>query len=222
MKGLIFDLDGVIVDTAKYHYKAWKRLADEIGVDFDEQKNEKLKGVNRKDSLIRLLGYEPEASQTEKWCAQKNSYYLEYLETINASDILPGAVSFLEAAHASGRFKTALASSSKNAMLVLEKLNLTKYFNAVVDGTNITQAKPHPEIFLTAASKIGTKPEESIVIEDAESGVEGAKRADMLCVGIGDPRYLKAADHVIKDLSQIDLDTVDMIFQYKNLKHQGA
>lgn len=213
MNGLIFDLDGVIVDTAQYHYLGWKKLADELGVPFDEKRNEQLKGVNRRESLIRLLGYQPEESTIDEWCAKKNSYYLEYLETISPSDILPGAISFLNTARSSGAYKLALASSSKNAPLVLKKLNLWKYFDAVVDSTHITHTKPDPEIFLKAAARIGVKPSEAVVFEDAESGVEAAKKAGMLCIGIGKTDILNLADFVVPDLSFMNVKKIGNILK---------
>lgn len=212
MRGIIFDLDGVIVDTAKYHYLGWKRLADEIGVEFDQKKNEALKGVSRRDSLIALLGYTPEESKIIQWCDLKNSYYLEYIENISTDDLLPGAIGLLEEISKNNSWKQALASSSKNAEIILEKLNLKKYFNAVVDGKEIEKTKPDPEIFKKAAAKLNILPENLVVFEDAQSGIKAAKDAGMLGIGIGDKELLSEADVVISDLSKINLKKIESLF----------
>ncbi len=212
MRGIIFDLDGVIVDTAKYHYLGWKRLADEIGVEFDEKKNEALKGVSRRDSLIALLGYTPEESKIIQWCDLKNSYYLKYIENIGSDDILPGAIGLLKEVSKNNSWKQALASSSKNAKIILKKLNLEKYFNAVVDGKEIEKTKPDPEIFKKAAAKLNILPENLIVFEDAQSGIKAAKDAGMLGVGIGNKELLSEADMVISDLSEINLKKIESLF----------
>lgn len=212
-RGVIFDLDGVIVNTAKFHYLGWKKLADEIGVPFDEVKNEKLKGVNRRDSLIALLGYKPEEKVIDEYCDRKNKYYLEYVADIDRSELLPGALDMIESVKRASGWKQALASSSKNARLVLSKLNIDKYFDAIVDGTETERAKPDPELFLKAASRMGVAVPDAVVVEDAESGVEAAKRGKMLCIGLGDPKILGKADLVVRDLSKITLADIELLFR---------
>lgn len=211
MKGVIFDLDGVIVDTAKYHYLGWKKLADKIGVDFDEKKNEKLKGVSRRDSLIAMLGYTPDEDKMKKWCAQKNGYYLKNIDEIKHDDMLPGSLELLSAINEKADYKQALASSSKNARLVIEKLDIKKYFNAVVDGAEVIKAKPDPELFIKASDKLEIHPENIVVFEDAQSGIDAAKSAGMIAVGVGEEENLSHADYVIKDLSEITLEKIDQL-----------
>ena len=211
-KGVIFDLDGVIVNTAKFHYLGWKKLADGLGIPFDEAKNEKLKGVNRRDSLIALLGYTPDEKRIAEYCDRKNGYYLEYVKNIDRGEILPGALEIIKAIKKDGSWKQALASSSKNARLVLKKLDIDGYFDAIVDGTETERAKPDPELFLKAASIMGLSADEVVVVEDAESGIEAAKRGKMLAIGLGDPKILGKADLVVKDLSFIDINAIEKLF----------
>lgn len=213
MKGVIFDLDGVIVDTAKYHYLSWKRLADELGIPFDEAHNEKLKGVSRRDSLIALLGRVPEEKQIEEWCGRKNEYYLELVSRINRSEMLPGALEMLEEIRNSSEWTQALASSSKNAKLVIDKLGIKDYFSAVVDGNDTKKTKPDPELFLVAAQRLGLTPDQVVVVEDAESGVEAARAGRMRVIGIGDPKILGKADRVVRDLSKIRLTDILDLFR---------
>lgn len=210
MKACIFDLDGVIVDTARFHYLAWKRLADELGISFSELDNERLKGVSRMDSLdiILSLGNQTLSAQEKLQAAEKkNQWFLEYVNTMTPQDVLPGAIQLLEQLQRNN-IRIALASSSKNANTVLQLVNVSHFFEVVVDGTMVKQAKPDPEIFLLAASRLGVEPSESCVFEDAEAGVEAAVKAGMFCVGIGSPVQLSKADVVVKSL----LD-----FQYQNL-----
>ena len=215
VKGVIFDLDGVIVNTAKFHYMGWKKLADEIGVPFDEVKNEKLKGLSRRDSLLALLGYTPDEKKIDELCEQKNKYYLKFVSRIDRTEILPGALELIEEIHKAKDWKQALASSSKNARVVLKKLGIEKYFDAVVDGTETKKTKPDPELFLKAASRLGLTPDNVVVFEDAESGVRAAKSGGMLVVGVGDRKILHEAVLVIKDLSEIDIAGIEKLFREK-------
>lgn len=208
MKGLIYDLDGVIVDTARYHYLGWKKLADELGVAFDEARNEKLKGLSRRDSLIALLGYTPVEEDLQAWCTRKNGYYLDYVSGISADEILPGALEMIGAVERNPEWCQALASSSRNAPLILSKLGIADRFQAVVDGTATEKTKPDPELFLIAARKLGLSPAEVVVIEDAEAGVAAAKSGGMRCVGLGDPAVLGQADLVVKNLAAITLNDI--------------
>jgi len=212
-KGAIFDLDGVVVNTAKFHYLGWKKLADEIGVPFDEVKNEKLKGLSRRDSLLALLGHTPDEKKIEELCERKNKYYLEFVSQIDRSEMLPGALELIEEISKNKGWKQALASSSKNARAVLKKLDIEKYFAAVVDGTETRKTKPDPELFLKAASRLGLTSNDVVVFEDAESGVRAAKSGGMLVIGVGDRKILHEADLIIKDLSEIDIAAIEKLFK---------
>lgn len=213
VKGVIFDLDGVVVNTAKFHYMGWKKLADGIGVPFDEVKNEKLKGLSRRDSLLALLGYTPDEKKIDELCEQKNKYYLEFVSRIDRTEILPGALELIEEIHKAKDWKQALASSSKNARIVLKKLGIEKYFDAVVDGTETKKTKPDPELFLKAASRLGLTSDDVVVFEDAESGVRAAKNGKMLVVGVGDRDILREADTIVKDLSEINIAAIEKLFK---------
>jgi beta-phosphoglucomutase len=221
-RGVIYDLDGVIVDTAKFHYKGWKKLADELGVPFDETKNEKLKGVSRRDSLLALLGRNPGEEKIREWCDRKNGYYLEFVSGIDRGEMLPGALERLEEVRRNKGWKQALASSSKNARLILEKLDIEKYFDAVVDGNETEKTKPDPELFLRAAAKMGLPADKILVFEDAESGVRAAKNGGMLAVGLGDKNILKQADRVIRNLSEIDLAGIEGLFRNGSGSRNGG
>jgi len=210
IKACIFDLDGVIVDTAKYHYLAWKRLANEMGFDFTEADNERLKGVSRMRSLDILLEIgNKEISQSEKEVAatKKNEWYVDFIIKLKPEEILPGVQEFLDELQAKG-IKIALGSASKNARLILDGLKLANYFDAIVDGTKVSNAKPDPEVFLKGAKDLGLKPEECIVFEDAQAGVEAAINGGMPCVGIGSEDNLKGAGFVMPGFDGIGFDEV--------------
>lgn len=206
MKLAIFDLDGVIVDTAEFHYLAWKRLSEILQIPFSRQDNERLKGVSRRHSLEILLelgGKKKSEKEKQRLAALKNSWYVEYLLEMDSSEILPGVLPLLETLRETG-VKVALGSASKNAPLILRKLQLTPYFDAVVDGNTVSQAKPHPEVFLQAASRLGVKPAGTAVFEDAQAGIEAALRAGMFVVGIGDAQLLSAAHLILPGFACID------------------
>jgi beta-phosphoglucomutase len=208
LKGCIFDLDGVLVDTAKYHFIAWKRLATELGFEFTEDDNEELKGVSRMTSLDILLekgGVTVGPEEKEMLARKKNEWYLEYIGQIKPSDVLPGSFVLLQKLKSDG-IKIALGSASKNAVLIIERLSLSRYFDAVVDGTRVHNAKPDPEVFLVAANDLGLKPHEVVVLEDAAAGVEAARNAGMKCIGIGDKETLKMADQVVAGLNDLSYD----------------
>ncbi len=201
----IFDLDGVIVDTAKYHYLAWRRLAGELGFDFSPEQNEQLKGVSRLQSLEILLnlgGIHLSESEKNEAAQRKNAWYVESISAITPDEILPGVINFLTDLQ-SNKIKIALGSASKNAGLILQRLKLMEYFEAMVDGNDISKAKPDPEIFLLAAEELKTKPSECIVFEDAQAGIEAAKNAGMRSIGVGDPEKLEIADLVISGFSNM-------------------
>lgn len=200
IKAVIFDLDGVIVDTAHYHFIAWKRLADELGVPFTEHDNERLKGVSRMQSMDIILELGTlHISQDRKTqlADKKNTWFVEFVEKMKPSEIFPGVQQLLVALRSQG-IKIALASSSKNARRVIELLQIEDEFDAVVDGTMIIHTKPDPEIFLLAATMINVPASECVVFEDAEAGVEAALAAGMKCVGVGSTEQLGKANRIIK------------------------
>jgi beta-phosphoglucomutase len=205
MRAAIFDLDGVIVDTAKYHYLAWKRLANELGFDFSEEQNERLKGVSRVRSLEILLeigGLDASEGERESMATRKNEWYVEYISKMDPHEIFPGAVDYIDYLKSKG-VKIALASASKNAPLILDRLKIACLFEVVIDGTRVSKAKPDPEIFTRAASELGIPFEDCVVFEDAEAGIEAARRGGMGSVGIGKPANLKDADMVITSFQHL-------------------
>jgi len=207
IKGCIFDLDGVIVNTARYHYLAWKKLANELGFDFSEKYNESLKGVSRMESLEILLkagGLSFDDETKLALAAKKNQWYVDYINAMEEDEVLPGAKEFIERLKAAG-LKIALGSASKNALTILNRLRLADYFDVIIDGTKISRAKPDPEIFLLAAQELELPPTDCVVFEDAKAGVEAAKKAGMKCVGVGISSELYEVDAVIPGFENIDL-----------------
>lgn len=205
-KAFIFDLDGVIVDTAKYHYLAWKKIATELGIGFTHENNELLKGVSRVRSLDIILSLgKVEASQEQKdqWLVQKNEEYLTYLVDMDQSEILPGVMPVLEFLKANNQ-PIALGSASKNARPILEKTGILSYFDVIVDGNDVSNAKPDPEVFLQAAQKLSITNENSIVFEDSVAGIQAANSAGMASVGIGDATILNEAKYNFKDFTFIN------------------
>lgn len=213
IKACIFDLDGVIVDTAKYHYLAWKRLAQELGFEFTEEQNERLKGVSRMKSLEILLEIGNKNFTEEeklKLAEKKNNWYIEYISKMKEDEILPGAKEFLEIVRDSG-IKTALGSVSKNSMTILNNLKLIKYFDAVIDGNKVSKAKPDPEVFLLGAREVNIEPKNCVVFEDAQAGIEAAINAGMYSIGIGDAKILNKANFVIKSLKQMTIEKLNLL-----------
>ncbi len=212
-KAFIFDLDGVIVDTAKYHFLAWQKIAGELGIEFTPEHNEQLKGVSRVRSLDIILELgKIEASQEDKnrWLIQKNEDYLSYLVDMNQTEILEGVLPILEFLKSKNQ-KIALGSASKNARPILEKTNIMHYFDAIVDGNDVTNAKPDPEVFLEAAKLLNIKPEDSIVFEDSVAGVQAANIAKMTSIGIGEKAVLHEAKYLFKDFTFIDISFVESL-----------
>jgi len=204
-KAVIFDLDGVIVDTAKYHYLAWKNVAKQLGFEFTKEQNETLKGVSRVKSLDKLIELaKTSISDKEKQALliSKNEEYLGYVNTMKADEILPQILNVLDFLDANN-IKYALGSASKNAPLILKKVGLYDRFTAIVDGNDVSKAKPDPEVFLIGAKKLEMKPEQCIVIEDAVAGVEAANNANMLSIGIGEQAVLHHADIILKDTNKL-------------------
>lgn len=219
MKGFIFDLDGVIVDTAKYHYLAWKHLADQLGIPFSEEDNERFKGVSRRrclEILLEMGGMEVPQIQFDAWLQEKNEDYLRYISQMDSSEILPDVPRVLD--YLRGKdIPMALGSASKNAKAILEKVELTSYFRTIVDGTEVAKAKPDPEVFLIAADRLKIPPAACVVLEDALAGIEAANSAGMYSIGIGDPKVLFEADRVFRDFTQIELDYLEELL-YLNSK----
>lgn len=214
-KGVIFDLDGVIVDTAKFHYLAWRKLANDLGFDITETQNEELKGVSRVRSLEKILGWGNVSLTQDEFMEQmglKNDNYLTYISTMTATDILPGVKKVIDFL-IDNKVPIALGSASKNARSILEKTGLFESFDVVVDGNDVSKAKPDPEVFLIAASKLGVEPENCIVFEDSQAGIEAANNAGMLSIGIGDKEVLKEGDHVFEDFTKIDIEFIKEILK---------
>jgi beta-phosphoglucomutase len=185
IKAFIFDLDGVITDTAEFHYLAWKRLADEEGIPFNRDDNEQLRGVSRRESLARMLKGRQIAEPTAQlWMTRKNEYYKEYLKTISPKDALPGVPALLTAVRAAG-LKIGLGSASKNATDVLDRLDLRGHFDAIGDGYSVVNTKPAPDLFIWVAGALGVPPNEAIVVEDAEAGIDAALAGGFYTVGVG-------------------------------------
>ena len=217
--GFIFDLDGVIVDTARHHYLAWKVLAAKFGFDLTPEFNERLKGVDRMNSLqiiLRAASIQMNEEDKINLAHEKNVYYLKSIEHLNQTDILPGVLDFiLETKNLN--IPIALGSASKNALHILEKLQLLDYFTAIVDGNQVKESKPDPEVFLLGSELISIQPNHCIVFEDSVKGIQAAQRAHMHTVGIGSPKDIGLADLVIPDfLSTKPMDIV----QWFNLNKQ--
>ncbi len=213
VEACIFDLDGVIVDTAKYHFLAWKRLTDQIGINFTEKDNERLKGVSRMASLEIILeigNLSIDAVAKDEYARLKNSWYVDYISKMTPEEILPGSLDFIRELK-DANIPIALGSASKNTPMILKRVNLSNVFNAVADGNNVHKAKPDPEVFLTAAKMLGVKPENCVVFEDAVAGVQAAINAGMKCVGIGSTKVLTEADFVIKGLNEMNISRLRLI-----------
>lgn len=210
--GFIFDLDGVITDTAKFHYQAWKALADSLGIPIDETFNETLKGISRMDSLDRILahGHRENAftpAEKEALAQQKNDHYVQLLEHLTTEDVLPGVVPLLQQAQAR-HIPCAVASASKNAPLILEKLGVRAYFATIVDPDSLSKGKPDPEIFLAAADSIGVLPQNAIGFEDAQSGIDGLKAAGVYAVGLSANQPLIGADMQVSEMTELSVDAL--------------
>jgi beta-phosphoglucomutase len=200
VRGMIFDLDGVLTDTAEFHYQAWQRLADEEGLPFNRQLNESLRGVSRRDSLAKIIGDRTYGeSQFTEMMDRKNQYYVDLIETITPKDLLPGALDLLDELKRLG-IKVGLGSASKNALSVLEKLGIADRMDAIADGNSVVNSKPAPDLFLHAADQLGVKPPQCVVVEDAASGVEAALAGGMWAVGLGPSDRVGNAHLVLPNL----------------------
>jgi len=212
-KAFIFDLDGVIVDTAKYHFLAWQKIASQLGIEFTPEHNEELKGVSRVRSLDIILELgKIQASQEDKnkWLTQKNEDYLSYIENMDESEILPGVLNVLEFIKEKQQL-IALGSASKNARPILEKVKILHLFDAIVDGNDVTNAKPDPEVFLRAAQLLKATNENAIVFEDSVAGIQAANIANMTSVGIGDEKILNEAKYNFKDFTYMDVSFIESL-----------
>lgn len=209
----IFDLDGVLVDTAKFHFLAWKRLADQIGIHFTETDNEQLKGVSRMDSLdiiLKIGNKKLSERMKNKYAEIKNNWYVDYISSMTVNDILPGCVSFISELRKEG-ISIAIGSASKNTPIILKRIGMEKTFEAVADGNNVSNAKPNPEIFLKAAFLTGVEPEKCVVFEDAIAGVQAALNAGMMCIGVGSEKVLTKAHFVISGFNEMSLEKLKTI-----------
>ena len=205
IKAFIFDLDGVLTDTAEYHYRAWKRLADELGIPFSRDDNEELRGIPRRASLLKILNGRlyPEIQLLEMM-ERKNNYYLEFIREISPRDVLPGAREILMQIREAG-LKSALGSASRNAPEVIERLGIADLLDAVSDGNSVEHQKPAPDLFLHAAHQLGFPPEECIVVEDAAAGIQAARAGGFRSVGLGPRERIGEADVVFISLEKVGL-----------------
>jgi len=208
IKGCIFDLDGVIVDTAKYHYQSWKRLAKELGFEFDVSVNEQLKGISRMDSLNIVLGQGNiivTEEEKEDMCFQKNEWYKESIAGLDESELLPGVKSFIQKLRAQN-IKIGLGSASRNAKTILKAIGIDSLFDVMIDGNDVTKSKPDPEVFVKGAEGLALDPKNVVVFEDARKGLEAAITAGFIPVGVGTPELLPEADFHIQSFEAFDLD----------------
>lgn len=214
LKACLFDLDGVVVDTAQFHYAAWKQLANQLGFDLSHQQNEQLKGVSRMESLdiILKIGNVQLDDETKKRLAtEKNEHYLALCQQMTPDDVLPGVRAFMDQLDAAS-IKIGLGSASKNALTILEHIGMTDRFETIVDGTRITKGKPDPETFLLGAQDLGVEPADCVVFEDAVAGIQAAKSGGMIAVGVGDPAVLAGSNLVITGFGDLSLSTIQFLF----------
>lgn len=211
IKAVIFDLDGVIVDTVPAHYIAWKTIADELGIPFDKKENEQLKGVSRIKSMKKILSLgnmEKSDVEVKALTERKNKIYVDIISQMTPDDILPGIKEFLMLLEENGIPK-AIGSASKNTPTILKAVGLDGRFDCIVDGNVVEKSKPDPEVFLKGAAGLAVSPEDCVVFEDAISGVKAAKAGGMYCIGVGKPEILKEADLIIPDMTTVDLKTLE-------------
>jgi len=204
----IFDLDGVIVDTAVYHFLAWKRLADQLGIPFTKENNERLKGVSRMASLEIILeigGRKLNDNRKQEYATLKNNWYIDYISKMTSDEILPGSLRFINELR-DVNVRVAIGSASKNTPLILKQVGILELFDAVADGNNVRNAKPDPEVFYKAASMLGIEPENCVVFEDAIAGVQAALNAGMMCIGVGSANILTKAHFVVSGLNEMNIE----------------
>jgi beta-phosphoglucomutase len=213
IKGFIFDLDGVLTDTAEYHYRGWKRLAEEEGIAFTREDNELLRGIPRRESLMLILKERmvPE-EKILQMMERKNNYYLEYIREISPKDLLPGARELLEEIHKAG-IKSALGSASKNAPDVVRRLGIANLLDAISDGNSVERQKPAPDLFLHAARQLNLPPEKCVVVEDAAAGIQAARAGAFHTVGLGPRERVGEAEVIFPSLEGVHLDTLLSAFE---------
>lgn len=208
VRGFIFDLDGVLTDTAEYHYRGWKRLADEAGIPFTRDDNEQLRGIPRRESLLLILkGRMYPEEKILEMMQRKNSYYLEFIHEVSPKDLLPGARELLEEIRQAG-LKSALGSASKNAPDVIRRLGIENLLDAISDGNSVERQKPAPDLFLHAADQLNLQPDECVVVEDASAGIDAGRAAGMLTVGLGPSERVGQADMILPNLSGVKLSDI--------------
>lgn len=215
IKACLFDLDGVIVDTAKYHFIAWKEMAADLGFDFTEKENELLKGVSRMRSLDILLDigkFSKTEDEKQALAEKKNLRYLDYVKQMKEEEILPGVTRFLDDLRSNG-ILIALGSASKNAPLILERIHLKEKFDVIVDGNSVSRAKPDPEVFLRGAELLNIDPKDCLVFEDAQAGIEAALNCGMRVIGVGSSDNLSLADHYIPGFKKLDYELLSKWYQ---------
>jgi beta-phosphoglucomutase len=212
IRGFIFDLDGVLTDTAEYHYRGWKRLADEEGIPFTREDNEHLRGIPRRESLMLILkGRTYPEDKIQEMMERKNNYYLEFIHEIKPSDLLPGARELLDEIHSAG-LKSALGSASKNAPDVIQRLGIADLLDAVSHGGSVTRQKPAPDLFLYAAGQLGFQPQECVVVEDAAAGIEAGRAGGFHTLGLGPPERVGNAEHIMDSLKGAQLHEILRLF----------
>lgn len=214
LKACLFDLDGVVVDTAQFHYAAWKQLANQLGFDLSHEQNEQLKGVSRMESLdiILEIGNVQLDDETKiRLATEKNEHYLALCQQMTPDDVLPGVHTFMDQLNAAS-IKIGLGSASKNARTILEHIDMLNRFETIVDGTRISKGKPDPETFLLGAQDLGVDPADCVVFEDAVAGIQAAKNGGMVAVGIGDPAVLAGSNLVITGFADLSLSTIRFLF----------
>jgi beta-phosphoglucomutase len=219
-KACIFDLDGVIVDTARYHFLAWKRLADQLDIHFTKKDNERLKGVSRTDSLdiILEIGHiSLDAAKKKEYADLKNKWYVDFISRMTPDEILPGSLEFINELKSAG-INIALGSASKNTPLILKRVGMNHLFDAIADGNVVKKAKPDPEVFIAAAGMVNAEPSQCVVFEDAVAGIRAALKAGMKCVGVGSEKVLKEAHYVISGLDKMNLEVLKSV---ENLSLDG-
>ena len=215
IKGFIFDLDGVLTDTAEYHYRGWRRLADEIGLAFTREDNEALRGIPRRESLMLILkGHKYTEEQIREMMDRKNNYYLDFIREISPRDLLPGARELLVEIRAAG-LKSALGSASKNALEVIERLGIADLLDAIADGHSVELQKPAPDLFLYAAAQLRLSPPECVVVEDAAAGIAAARAGGFHSVGLGPLERVAMADLVLPNLYGVRLQ--DLLARLKGM-----
>ena len=216
-KGFIFDLDGVIVDTAKYHFLAWRKLANSMGIDFTETQNEQLKGVSRVKSLEKILAWGNKRISKEEFTdlmVKKNDDYLSYIDQMNKSEILPDVPKVLDYL-IDQKQPISLGSASKNARIILKKVDLIDKFDSIVDGNDVSKAKPDPEVFLNAAKSLNVEANQCVVFEDSVAGVQAANSANMISIGIGDKDILHEATYIFNEFTEISSEFLEELINKK-------